>query len=59
MPWRALAVSSHTWLYGGDYGPEGGIVATIVLLAGVVCLAGICEKNPQPVNAGAFVADSS
>ena len=36
MPWAAAPVSSRTWLYGGEYGPEGGLIATLALLFAVV-----------------------
>lgn len=36
MPWRAVPASSKTWLYGGDYGPEGGIIATAALGLAIV-----------------------
>ena len=34
MPWQAVPSPDYIWLHGGDYGPEGGMVATIVLMAG-------------------------
>jgi membrane protease YdiL (CAAX protease family) len=38
MPWRAIPSSSAIWLHGGDYGPEGGVIATSVLLVGIAWL---------------------
>jgi CAAX protease family protein len=38
MPWTAVPVPSHTWLHGGDYGPEGGVVATAALTVGIALL---------------------
>jgi membrane protease YdiL (CAAX protease family) len=38
MPWRAIPASRAVWLHGGDYGPEGGVIATGALLAGIVWL---------------------
>ena len=35
MPWRAVPTSGAIWLHGGDYGPEGGVVATVVLVLGI------------------------
>lgn len=49
MPWEAVPSSSHVWLHGGDYGPEGGVVATAVLAVGIVCLiAWGGETSPPP-----------
>jgi uncharacterized protein len=31
--------SAHAWLDGGAFGPEGGIVATLVMVAGIAALA--------------------
>jgi CAAX protease family protein len=31
---------AHPWLDGGAFGPEGGMVATVVMVAGTVALAG-------------------
>jgi len=38
MPWQAVPASQYTWLHGGSYGPEGGLVASIVLVGGVTYL---------------------
>jgi membrane protease YdiL (CAAX protease family) len=38
MPWRAVPASAKLWLHGGDYGPEGGAVATGVLVLGTIWL---------------------
>lgn len=38
MPWRAISAAGRVWLYGGNYGPEGGIVATVVLVMGIAFL---------------------
>jgi membrane protease YdiL (CAAX protease family) len=39
MPWRAVPISAYPWLHGGDYGPEGGLITTLVLSLGIVYLA--------------------
>jgi len=39
MPWRAVPISAYPWLHGGDYGPEGGLIATFVLSSGIIYLA--------------------
>lgn len=38
MPWQAVPSPDHIWLHGGSYGPEGGLVATVVLVAGCIYL---------------------
>ena len=38
MPWRAVPASVRVWLYGGNYGPEGGLVGTVVLVMGIMFL---------------------
>ncbi len=49
VPWEAVPSSSHVWLHGGDYGPEGGVMATAVLAVGIVCLiAWRGETFPPP-----------
>jgi len=48
MPWQAMPASIHIWLHGGDYGPEGGLVATGVLVVGVIFLIRRSEKDSQP-----------
>ena len=35
LPWHVAVVAQPVWLHGGDYGPEGGVVATVVLLIGM------------------------
>lgn len=39
VPWQAESASEKLWLYGGSYGPEGGLAATVVLLAGTGLVA--------------------
>jgi len=48
MPWKVVALPEYTWLHGGDYGPEGGLLATIVLSVGIVCL--VRWEREIPVN---------
>jgi membrane protease YdiL (CAAX protease family) len=36
----------HAWVGGGPFGPEGGVVATLVLLAGTALVLG--RRLPQP-----------
>ncbi|MBI2817616.1 MAG: CPBP family intramembrane metalloprotease [Acidobacteria bacterium] len=38
MPWEAISSAAPKWVSGGDYGPEGGIIATAVLLL-AICIA--------------------
>ena len=62
MPWRAVPTSAPLWLHGGDYGPEGGAIATVVLTSGVVWLLVKKEgfrdeaENPDPA-AGVNIAN--
>jgi uncharacterized protein len=46
MPWLAVPAGSRPWISGGDYGPEGGAVATAVLFAGLMVLIRFEEKAP-------------
>lgn len=39
LPWLSYAPGQPSWLTGGDFGPEGGILASICLLAGSVLVA--------------------
>jgi membrane protease YdiL (CAAX protease family) len=42
----------HTWVDGGAFGPEGGIVTTIVLIAGTLAVIGARVKQPRTWLAG-------
>lgn len=42
----------HAWIDGGIFGPEGGIVATIVLIAGTLAVLGARWKQPRTWLAG-------
>ena len=42
----------HAWVDGGPFGPEGGIVATIVLIAGTLAVIGARWKQPRTWLAG-------
>jgi len=42
----------HAWVDGGPFGPEGGIVATIVLVAGTLAVIGARWKQPRTWLAG-------
>jgi membrane protease YdiL (CAAX protease family) len=60
MPWQAIPASSHIWVHGGDYGPEGGFVATLAILGGIVLLIRMPEKNSgQPANISPPAASNS
>jgi membrane protease YdiL (CAAX protease family) len=43
---------SHPWVDGGPFGPEGGIVATLVLIAGTLAVIGARWKQPRTWLAG-------
>ena len=34
LPWQIAIVSQPAWIHGGSYGPEGGVVGTVVLVIG-------------------------
>jgi membrane protease YdiL (CAAX protease family) len=34
LPWQIAIIAEPVWVHGGSYGPEGGVVATVVLAAG-------------------------
>ena len=42
----------HEWVDGGAFGPEGGIVTTIVLIAGTLAVIGTRVKQPRTWLAG-------
>jgi membrane protease YdiL (CAAX protease family) len=42
----------HAWVDGGAFGPEGGIVTTIVLVAGTLAVIGARWKRPRTWLAG-------
>jgi membrane protease YdiL (CAAX protease family) len=39
LPWLSYAPGQPSWLTGGSFGPEGGILASICLLGGSVLVA--------------------
>ena len=39
-----VRIAGPIWMTGGDYGPEGSVILTLVCLAGIVVLAGAPEK---------------
>jgi membrane protease YdiL (CAAX protease family) len=42
----------HVWVDGGAFGPEGGIVTTIVMIAGTLAVIGARVKQPRTWLAG-------
>ena len=42
----------HAWVDGGAFGPEGGIVTTLVLIAGTLAVIGARVKQPRTWPAG-------
>jgi membrane protease YdiL (CAAX protease family) len=42
----------HAWVDGGAFGPEGGVVATLVLIAGTLAVIGARWKQPRTWLAG-------
>ena len=43
---------NHPWVDGGPFGPEGGIVTTIVVIAGTLAVIGARVKQPRTWLAG-------
>ena len=43
---------SHPWVSGGTFGPEGGLVGTIVIIAGIFAVIGKRVKQPRAWLAG-------
>lgn len=48
MPWQAMPTVAHDWINGGAYGPEGGVVATAALSAGIVLLLRMKPSSGAP-----------
>jgi hypothetical protein len=38
---------AHAWIDGGAFGPEGGIVATVVICAGIAAVVGPRVAAPR------------
>ena len=47
MPAIEYAPGEHAWIDGGAFGPEGGIVATVVLIAGTLAVLGKRFRQPK------------
>lgn len=48
MPWLDYAPGSPAWLTGGGFGPEGGILATLVFLAMTILVARrVQQRRPE------------
>ncbi len=52
VPVVEYAPGRHAWVDGGAFGPEGGIVTTIVLIAGTLAVIGARVKQPRTWLAG-------
>jgi membrane protease YdiL (CAAX protease family) len=47
IPAVEYAPGPRAWVDGGAFGPEGGMVATIVVIAGTLALVGVRFKQPR------------
>lgn len=47
VPMVEYTPGNHAWVDGGAFGPEGGIVTTIVLVAGTLAVIGKRVKQPR------------
>ena len=47
MPWIDYRPGLPTWLSGGSFGPEGGILATAVLTLAIVVVARYLEPHQE------------
>lgn len=47
VPAVAYAPGAHPWVDGGAFGPEGGVVTTIVMIAGTLAVIGARFKQPR------------
>ncbi len=52
VPAVAYAPGRHPWVDGGAFGPEGGAVTTIVLIAGTLAVLGARFRRPKEWLAG-------
>lgn len=52
VPMVEYTPGRHVWVDGGPFGPEGGIVTTIVLVAGTLAVIGKRVKQPRTWLAG-------
>jgi membrane protease YdiL (CAAX protease family) len=48
LPWQIAVVSGPVWVHGGSYGPEGGAVATAVLVLGTAGTLHLLRKGEAP-----------
>src|SRR5712692_763829 len=48
VPTLAYRPGPHGWIDGGAFGPEGGIVATLVMLGGAAALIAWTRRAPPP-----------
>ena len=48
LPWQIAATSEPVWVHGGSYGPEGGVVATVVLVIGTTATLYLLRGREMP-----------
>jgi membrane protease YdiL (CAAX protease family) len=49
--WQMLELSGPDWITGGEFGPEGGIMATVVVAAGILYLELLDRKRKRAIAA--------
>jgi CAAX protease family protein len=47
VPGMDYTPGAHAWVDGGAFGPEGGVVTTIVMIAGTLAIIGARFKQPR------------
>lgn len=52
VPGVDYAPGRHAWVDGGAFGPEGGVVTTVVMIAGTLAIIGTRWKQPRAWLAG-------
>jgi len=48
LPALQYRPGAHAWIDGGAFGPEGGVVATLIMLGGTAALVAWSRRAPRP-----------